>query len=437
MANRNYSFVIDSSFKPFTMQEMLVPLTMYKDAFEKTEETYLDLVDKSDSFKYLSQTLPEGSKARQLYEGYANDLDKQAEDLARNGLSMGNRRALTSLKRRYQGEIGRLSKADEALQKEKELRRQMYGKDSSILFANDNINIDDFLDGGTPNTYSISGDALYKRGAAAGAAASSRIISAGDGGSTLGGYYRDWVERHGYSKESIDEFRRNIDSIPELRQAIDDIMIETGAVDNLTGSNYARARQSVINGIVDNAAYQESHKPIKDEGVMSASERDSSARGWASINLQKENRDFERAISGYVKDGNGNWEYNEENDQAVKKAKAIAAAKGANTNSVRSKARKPKSDIVINKSTGGTDTYKNISERGILGEPVQITKEEALKSPYVFNYVGKNADLYDYFDNGTYIVIKGHPDESQSDDSNPNASEQEDKRKQQEEENQL
>ena len=69
----NYSYVIDSTFQPFSMQEMLVPFTAYKEAFEKTEEAYTDLSDKSDKFKYLSETLPEGSKARALYEGYAND----------------------------------------------------------------------------------------------------------------------------------------------------------------------------------------------------------------------------------------------------------------------------------------------------------------------------------------------------------------------------
>ena len=114
----NFSYVIDSTFSPFSMQEMLVPFTAYKDAFEKTEEAYNDLSEKSDKFKYLSETLPEGSKARQLYEGYANELSTQAEDLAHNGLTMGNRRALTSLKRRYQGEIGRLVKADEVMAEE-------------------------------------------------------------------------------------------------------------------------------------------------------------------------------------------------------------------------------------------------------------------------------------------------------------------------------
>ena len=62
----NYAFVVDNSFQPFSMQEMLVPFSAYKDAYEKSEEQYNDLSDKSDKFKYLSETLPEGSKARKL-----------------------------------------------------------------------------------------------------------------------------------------------------------------------------------------------------------------------------------------------------------------------------------------------------------------------------------------------------------------------------------
>ena len=138
----NYDFVVDSSFKPFSLQEMLVPYTAYKDAFENVEAAYIDLSDKSDKFKYLSKTLPEGSKAREIYEGYANDLSKQAEDLAKNGLTLSNRRALTNMKRRYQGEIGRLVTADEALQRERELRRQMSAKDPSMMYADEILNID-------------------------------------------------------------------------------------------------------------------------------------------------------------------------------------------------------------------------------------------------------------------------------------------------------
>lgn len=324
----NYDFVIDSSFQPFSMQELLTPMLMYKENFEKMESAYEDLSSKADKFKYLSETLPEGSKGRQIYEGYANELNQQAEDLAKNGLSMSNRRALTNLKRRYQGEIGRLDLADQALQEERKLRRQMSAKDSSMLYALDNLSIDSFLDGNTPNLYNISGTELYTRGAAAGKAASSRIYSAGDEGSTLGGYYRKWVERNGYSADSINAFRANAAAIPELQQAADAILQERGVLENLSGSNLERARQSVLNGIIDGAVYQESVKPVRDEGVMSAAQRASNALGWANHNESVRQHDMQIAMAGYKKDENGNWTYDPTRDVTLKKAQAVAAAKG-------------------------------------------------------------------------------------------------------------
>lgn len=283
----NYGFVIDSSFSPFTMQEMLVPFTAYKDSFEKTEEAYNDLSDKSDKFKYLSETLPEGSKARDIYEGYANDLRKQAEDLAHNGLSMSNRRALTSMKRRYQGEIGRLMKADEAMAEEKKLRQTLGAQDSSRLYATDNLSIDDFLDGNNPNLYSISGNELYTRGAAAGKAASSRVFSAYDGGSTLNGYYRDYIQKMGYSRDTIQKFYKDMSAIPELQMAADAILEERGVNQNLTGDNLRRARQSVINGMIDGAVYQENHSPQRDLGVLTQAEKiaDTRAKQAQAINM--------------------------------------------------------------------------------------------------------------------------------------------------------
>ena len=372
----NYDFVIDSSFQPFSMQELLTPYMSYKENYEKTEAAYEDLADKSDKFRYLSETLPEGSKARQVYEGYANELAKQANDLATNGLSMGNRRALTSLKRRYQGEIGRLDLADAAMQEERKLRRQMNAKDSSMLYATDNLSIDDFLDGNNPNLYNISGTELYGRGAAAGKAASMRVYSAGDEGSTLGGYYRKWVERNGYSKESMDAFRANVSAIPELQQAADAILAERGVSANLTGNNLERARQSVINGIIDGAVYSESVKPVRDAGVMSAAEKDSSARGWASHQLQKENAEFTRAASGYYYDKDAKeWKYDPNKDTAVQKAGAVAAAKNQGKSGGVAYDSRNKNMTMIGSTSGSV--YKHQDNEG-KGTPLEDTPMRAL-----------------------------------------------------------
>lgn len=412
----NYSFVVDSTFSPFSMQEMLVPFSAYKDALEKTEDAYNDLSDKSDKFKYLSETLPEGSKARKLYEGYANELQKQAEDLAHNGLSMSNRRALTSLKRRYQGEIGRLTQADEAMREEKKLRQTLNAQDSSRLYATDNLSIDDFLDNNTPNLYNISGNELYTRGAAAGKAASSRVFSAGDAGSTLGGYYRDYVQKLGYSRETIQKFYDDMSAIPELQRAADSILEERGVTQNLTGYNLQRARKSVINGMIDGAIYQENHSPQRDLGVLTQAEKVADARAKEQLvlqqkqfNLSKGQLDARAASMGYRIDDNGNLQIDPDRMKALKDLKQNSKNGKSNSTAGAGYETKNKKSIKLswhgnnpNDTNGDADDNVTAAEMGdgdsLPGRPVKYDSLPTYVKDKVKQVIGEgNIDLYRYY----------------------------------------
>lgn len=418
----NYAFVVDNSFQPFSMQEMLVPFSAYKDAYEKSEEQYNDLSDKSDKFKYLSETLPEGSKARKLYEGYANDLARQAEDLAHNGLSMSNRRALTSLRRRYQGEIGRLLQADEAMREEKKLRRSLSAQDSSMLYAIDNLDIDSFLDGESPNLYNISGNELYTRGAAAGKAASSRVFSAGDAGSTLNGYYRDYVQKMGYSRDTIQKFYQDMSAIPELQMAADAILEERGVNQNLTGHNFQRARQSVINGMIDGAIYQENHNPQRDLGVLTQAEEVADARAKQQMELTKRGQNISLASQGLTYDEKtGTISYDPTKDPALQKASAIAQAKANATGKKTGRGTaydvRNKNITMIGAETG--TKYKNSKDDTEFGSPLEklenartLTSQEYsqlvdangnITNEYLRSAIG-NGNLSDY---ELYILPKG------------------------------
>ena len=311
MPYNNFSFVIDSSFRPFSMQEMLTPLAMYKDAFEKTEEAYIDLSNRADKFKYLADTLDPDSKAAQIYNGYANDLKAQAEDLAHNGLSMGNRRALTNMRRRYQGEIGRLVEADTALQKEKELRRQMATKDPTMLYATDNLSIDNYLDNNTPNLYSVSGNDLYARGAAAGKAASARIYSDPQV-RALDKYYNEYFSTEGYSPEKMQEFRDNLAAIPELQKAAMDIVKANRVGELGEGSaNYNAALQQIINGIADGAIYQRQSNMQRNLGQLTAAEAAADERARESASRAQQQMELSALQSGYKRE-NGKWVLDEE-----------------------------------------------------------------------------------------------------------------------------
>ncbi len=407
----DYSFVVSPSFNPFNMQEMLVPFSAYKDAFEKSEEQYNDLSERSDKFKYLSDTLPEGSKARQIYEGYANDLRAQAEDLAHNGLTMGNRRALTSLKRRYQGEMGRILQADEAMREEKKLRQSLGAQDTSLLYANDNLNIDDFLDGNTPNLYRISGNELYTRGAAAGKAASSRVFSAGDAGSTLNGYYRDYVQKLGYSPETIRKFYEDMSTIPELQMAADAILEERGVSQNLSGYNLRRARQSVINGMIDGAVYQENHSPQRDLGVLTPMEQNQIDMQQKQFNLSKVQLDARAASMGYRVDDNGNLVIDSDRMKALKElkksGKGAGTASSSNTNSGYDTKNKKGIQLTWhgnnpNNRNGEADndvTVKELEDGASLpGNPVEFKELPSFVQDKIQRAIGgSNTDFYRYY----------------------------------------
>lgn len=404
----DYSFVVSPSFNPFSMQEMLVPFSAYKDAFEKSEEQYDTLSQGADKFKYLSETLPEGSKARQIYEGYANDLRAQAEDLAHNGLTMGNRRALTSLKRRYQGEMGRILQADEAMREEKKLRQSLGAQDTSLLYANDNLNIDDFLDGKNPNLYRISGNELYTRGAAAGKAASSRIFSAGDAGSTLNGYYRDYVQKLGYSPETIRKFYNDMSTIPELQMAADAILEERGVSQNLSGYNLRRARQSVINGMIDGAVYQENHSPQRDLGVLTPMEQNQINMQQKQFNLSKSQLDARAAAMGYRIDDNGNLQIDPDRMEALKELKKSSKGTGSSDNSNGYDTKNKKSIQLTwhgnnpkdrNGEADNDVTIKELEDGASLpGNPVKFNELPSFVKDKVQRAIGgSNTDFYRYY----------------------------------------
>lgn len=411
----DYSFVIDSTFKPFSLQEMLVPFSAYKDAYEKAEETYVDLTTKSDTFKYLSKKLPKDSEARKIYEGYANDLKSQAEDLNTYGFTAATKRGVSNMRRRYSGEIGRLDKANTALEEEQKLRKTLNAQDSSRLYATDNLNIDDFLDGNNPNLYSISGNELYNRGAQIGKSYSTRIYKAGDAGSTLAGMYRDWVTKVGYSPESIAAFRKSMSAIPELQMAAEALLKEKGVTTNLTGANLERARESVINGIIDGSVYQEAHNPQRDLSVPTWAENAQNERQKEANALNREELNFKREsyydglkMQGFTKNKDGSITYNPENDKDLERQSKLATGKASGSTSGTDYTLAD--PVMIGAKTGKTYTTPNMkntygadiedtagAEAFDMGEEIKTHKKMTPQTrERIFSLIGGEQNYYKY-----------------------------------------
>lgn len=249
----NYDFVVNTQFKPFSMQEMLVPYQLYKEGYDTMDNAFSELSDKADVFKYLSRTLPEDSTARRIYEGYARDLSGGADDFLANGPSQRARKAITSMRRRYQGEIGRLVTADAERKKAINMQTEVSLKDPTRLFARDArlSTIDDYLDGKQPNTDSYSGAMLAQQASNAASALARGIANYADSG-RLDDYTKTWMDKHGLS---VDEVLRAVqnpndpEASPVLRTIVDSTVNSTSIPSWGDASTLARARQYAAQGL--------------------------------------------------------------------------------------------------------------------------------------------------------------------------------------------
>lgn len=94
----------NAQFKPYSFEDMLKPLAMATQEYNAIEEGIAELGSKADLMRMYANEQPD-SKVANMYNTYANDLDKQAEDLAKYGLNPASRNSLLGLKRRYSTEI--------------------------------------------------------------------------------------------------------------------------------------------------------------------------------------------------------------------------------------------------------------------------------------------------------------------------------------------
>lgn len=313
----NFELVVDSTFKPFTFEEMWRPFEIYTNAYKEVEKGYEELAQKADVFKELSETLPEGSKARQLYEGYANGLKAQADDLSANGLSLENRSALSGYKRRFSGEIGRLERADKAMQEELKRRVTLQSSDPTTLYAQDNLTIDDFIDKNKlPNTYNVSGQKMYEAGIQIGAADSSRIFSDLQV-QNVNDYYQNMYYSNGRDPRILSKWAQNLNAIPEFKKYVDMTLNRFGATDNLKGAALDKARESIIMGIINGSTYKVNYNLQEDLGAITP-----------DMQLQ--------AAAAGMQYNNGTWEYDYTKDPAVYKIHANKDIKSSSSTTHRS-----------------------------------------------------------------------------------------------------
>lgn len=103
---------------------------------------------------------------RNLYQGYADNLRKEAETLASKGLDGTSRRGLLDLRTQYARDIMPIEEAYKKYQGELARRQQLKDTDSSYIFEKGDLNITGYYNNPETQYKAMKVDEVYKTAAA-------------------------------------------------------------------------------------------------------------------------------------------------------------------------------------------------------------------------------------------------------------------------------
>lgn len=289
----NFNFVSGAKFRPFSYQEMLQPLQAYTNEYNTIQEGMGELSAKAGVFERLAneQTDP---KTYAMYKQYSNDLAKQAESLAKQGLTPGSRQGLMEMKKRYSSEIVPI---EAALSKREELtkaQREAIQRDPSLMFDVNYgmVSLDDLVNNPNATYNTISGTELTERSAQMAQNLAKTIQSNPQYKSILGGQYFQQMQQMGYTPQQIMQTVMNDPDAPaELRQVADTVYKEAG-LDTWDKETQSRARDYINAGLYDAIGTQR-YDTQANRGFMSPGEA-------ARLAIEKER--FELAKAQAAKD---------------------------------------------------------------------------------------------------------------------------------------
>ena len=252
----NYSLVIDSKFSPFTFQELLQPALMATQAHQELENQYGELATKANIWEEMAneQTDPYAYK---MYKTYARDLESQARQLAREGLTPASRQNMLKMKQRYSSDIIPIEQAYKRRQELIDEQRKLQAQDNTLMFdrSASMMSLDDLIKNPQLTYQSYSGAALAKQVSDAAKSLSKEMRdNPRKWRSILGNQYFESIMQRGYRPEEIIQaIQNNPNASPILQSIVEDVVGSSGISkwrDTATLNRaYEYARQGLWNAV--------------------------------------------------------------------------------------------------------------------------------------------------------------------------------------------
>lgn len=211
MASSDY-FIINSQFRPFSYEEMVIPVEQANQEFYTIQEKLGELDAQSSIWENLINK-SQDPEVYEQYKGYSDTLKSQADKLLQYGLTPNSRRDLLKMRSLYSSQILPIENAYTRRQQLLDEQRQALQKNPTLIYNLDmnDVRLKDLIDNPTLQPESISGALLTQQVSEQVAPLAKQIVQdvreggakANEWKSILGDQYFEKVYRTGFEPDDI------------------------------------------------------------------------------------------------------------------------------------------------------------------------------------------------------------------------------------------
>lgn len=314
----NYSLIINSRFNPFTYEELARPAMESTQAHLQEQAKIESMQDLASVYK--QRALVESNQDwAQRYSDYANRLDQQAQELARNGLNASTRRAVSQLRKDYASTIVPIQNA---MNRQLELAKIADSANPALRNVyGDMPTIDALIVNPTLNRATYSGSAIEASAKEMAASAATRNVK-----DLFQKYQTYWMQNKkeiGYNKEVMEQFRKDINSVPELARIFKDVKQQFNNFEGLNDNQKNQLEGEILSGILKGAVYNSQVSYQNNEPALKALEnhyaiqRMREQRRMAQEDAEQQNR---RLYFEGIGNAEYSFAYNTTSDEDLRRA---------------------------------------------------------------------------------------------------------------------
>lgn len=300
----NYNLVVNSKFQPFSFERYIQPYQMYDEAYKEVENALGELATKANVWEEITNEQAD-KEVYDMYKAYADDLEEQAGQLAREGLSAVSRRGMLDMRTRYNKEITPIEQAYKKRQELIEEQRKLRAQDDTLMFDTDysTVNLSTLIKNPNATFTPLSGASIAKRTATMAKEAARAVLSDPEYKSVFNSQYVQQKIMQGYDISQIIAAAQRDPDAPKALLGIVDVVKGQVGYDKWSDDNKKKI-DSYINEGLEAAIGTPKIDVMSNRNFDSDSDRE--RRKLAEEQFRLQERQFEYETKG-IKQPDGSY----------------------------------------------------------------------------------------------------------------------------------